>query len=419
MSDSQSIFATRTAQMQQNAVREILKVVNRPGMVSLAGGIPAPESFPLDLMPTLLESVLSKYGATALQYDATEGFAPLRVALVDYLAQKQVAATADEVLVFSGSQGALDALGKILISPGDGIVVEAPTYLGALSAFNPYEPTYLQVPTDEEGILPDALEAMLQTKTVKFIYLVPTFQNPTGRTISLSRRQTVAALLQQYNVLLVEDDPYRDLRYRGAALPPIKQFAPEHVIYLSTLSKTFAPGLRLGFCVAPAAVHRWLVIAKQGVDLHTSTLNQALATEYLVGGYLQQQLPKILAIYQPRQQAMLAALARHLPDGFRWTEPDGGMFLWLEGPREFDSEAAYWRAVAQNVAFVPGKFFFAEPNIGNQTMRLNFTMSNEATIERAVATLASVLSEAGSTESGSTESGGDAVAARQREQQRA
>ncbi|MCB0186656.1 MAG: PLP-dependent aminotransferase family protein, partial [Caldilineaceae bacterium] len=286
-----TIFATRTAKMQENAVREILKVVNRPGMVSLAGGIPAPESFPLDLMPTLLEAVLRNHGSTALQYDATEGFAPLRAALVPYLDEKGVSATADEVLVFSGSQGVLDALGKILISPGDKVAVEAPTYLGALSAFNPYEPTYVQIATDAAGLLPDALEAALRTESIKFLYLVPTFQNPTGRTLSIERRQAIAALLQEYGVLLVEDDPYRDLRYRGEALPPIKHFAPEHVVYVSTLSKTFAPGLRIGFCVAPKAVHRWLVITKQGVDLHTSTLNQALAAEYLAGGYLQQQLP--------------------------------------------------------------------------------------------------------------------------------
>ncbi|MCB0128909.1 MAG: PLP-dependent aminotransferase family protein, partial [Caldilineaceae bacterium] len=221
--------------------------------------------------------------------------------------------------------------------------------------------------------------------------LVPTFQNPTGRTLSIERRQAIAALLQEYGVLLVEDDPYRDLRYRGEALPPIKHFAPEHVVYVSTLSKTFAPGLRIGFCVAPKAVHRWLVITKQGVDLHTSTLNQALAAEYLAGGYLQQQLPKILAIYAPRQQAMLAALDRHLPEGFQWTQPDGGMFLWLEGPETLDTEKAYWRAIEQNVAFVPGKFFFAEANTGRNTMRLNFTMSDEPTIDRAVATLAQVL----------------------------
>lgn len=389
----QTTFATRTAHMQLNAIREILKVVNRPGMVSLAGGIPAPESFPLALMQELTTTVLQNYGATALQYDATEGFLPLREALADHLATKGVTATAEQSLIFSGSQGVLDGLGKILISPGDAVAVEAPTYVGALSAFNPYEPAYVQIATDDQGIIPTALEAVLRRQPIKFIYLVPTFQNPTGRTLPLARRQAVAALIQQYGVLLVEDDPYSDLRYSGEALPPIKRFAPDHVVYVSTLSKTFAPGLRIGFCVAPPEIHRWLVIAKQGVDLHTSTFNQALAAEYLTGGYLQQQLPKILAIYRPRQQAMLAALDRYMPASFQWTQPEGGMFLWLEGPEGLDTEEIYWRAIERQTAFVPGKFFYAEPGAGNATMRLNYTMANEETIDRAVRTLAAVISE--------------------------
>jgi 2-aminoadipate transaminase len=384
-------LATRTAKMQSNAIREILKVVNRPGMVSLAGGIPAPESFPLALMQELTTTVLQKYGATALQYDATEGFAPLREALPAHLATKQVTAGAEEILIFSGSQGVLDALGKILISPGDGVAVEAPTYVGALSAFNPYEPAYVQIATDDRGIIPAALEEVLQHQPIKFIYLVPTFQNPTGRTLPLDRRQAIAALIQEYNVLLVEDDPYSDLRYQGEVLPPIKHFAPDHVVYVSTLSKTFAPGLRIGFCVAPGELYRWLVITKQGVDLHTSTFNQALAAEYLTGGYLQQQLPKILSIYRPRQQAMLAALDRYMPATFQWTQPEGGMFLWLEGPEGLDTEQVYWRAVERQMAFVPGKFFFAEPGAGNSTMRLNYTMANEEKIDWAVRTLAEVI----------------------------
>lgn len=390
----QTTFATRTAKMQLNAIREILKVVNRPGMVSLAGGIPAPESFPLALMQELTTTVLQKYGATALQYDATEGFPALRVALSDHLATKGVQATAEQILIFSGSQGVLDGLGKILITPGDAVAVEAPTYVGALSAFNPYEPDYVQIATDDQGIIPTALEAVLRRQPIKFIYLVPTFQNPTGRTLSLDRRQAVARLIQQYGVLLVEDDPYSDLRYSGTALPPIKTFAPDHVVYVSTLSKTFAPGLRIGFCVAPPEIYRWLVVAKQGVDLHTSTFNQALAAEYLTGGYLQQQLPKILAIYQPRQQAMLAALDRYMPSSFQWSQPEGGMFLWLEGPDGLDTEEVYWRAIERQTAFVPGKFFYAEPGVGNATMRLNYTMANEERIDWAVRTLAEVIAEA-------------------------
>ncbi len=385
------MFATRTAHMGASAIREILKVVARPGMISLAGGIPAPESFPLDLMSDLTTTVFEKYGASALQYDASEGFAPLREALVDHLAAKGVATTADGVVVFSGSQGVLDSLGKILISPGDGLAMEAPTYLGALSAFNPYEPHYLSLETDDDGVIPASVEETVRREKVKFIYLVPTFQNPTGRTLPLERRKEIAQILQRHDVLLVEDDPYGDLRYRGESLPPIKQFAPDHVVYISTLSKTFAPGLRIGFTVAPKEIQRWLVIARQGVDLHTSTFNQALSAEYLQGGHLVRQLPKIIKIYRPRQMAMLQALDRYMPDGFHWTQPDGGMFLWLEGPPGVDAEEIYWKAVEKNVAFVPGKFFYTDEGAGLSTMRLNFTMVDEETIDGAVRTLADVI----------------------------
>lgn len=380
-------LAKRAQNMQSNAIREILKVVSRPGMISLAGGIPAPDSFPTDRMDELFGTVMAKYGPQALQYEATEGFAPLRAALVPYLDEKGVAATAEEILIFSGSQSTLDTVGKMLISPGDIVVTEEPTYLGALSAFAPYEPRYKTVATDENGMIPEALETVLQEGPVKFIYLTPTFQNPTGYTLSLERRKKIGELLQKYDCLLLEDDPYSALRYRGEALPPVWTFAPEQVIYSSTLSKVFAPGLRLGFCVVPEWLRPWLVVAKQGADLHTSTLNQALATEYLLGGHLADQLPKIISLYQPRQEAMLAALENYFPADFRWSKPDGGMFVWVVGPPDFDAEAAYWDAVEHNTAFVPGKFFFTDPTVGLSTMRLNFTMKDEATLDKAVKTV--------------------------------
>ncbi len=390
----ESILAERTATMGVNAIREILKVVSQPGMVSLAGGVPAPESFPMEILQELHGVVVEKYGPRAFQYEATEGFAPLREALVGYLANKGVQASANGILIASGSQGVLDALGKILLNRGDVVAVEAPTYVGALQAFNAYQPQYVAIATDDDGMIPESLEAILQTHAVKFIYLTPTFQNPTGRTLSVARRQAVAELIQRYNVLLVEDDPYSDLRYRGEVLPPIKQFAPDHVVYVSTFSKIFAPGLRIGFCVAPPTIHQWLVIAKQGVDLHTSTYNQALAAEYLNGGYLATHLPKIIDIYRPKQQAMLAALDRYLPAGFTWSQPEGGMFIWVEGPAGVDCEQLYWQAVARKTAFVPGKFFFTNRQEGLATMRLNFTMADAATIDRAVAVLGEVIEEA-------------------------
>ncbi|MBN1582876.1 MAG: PLP-dependent aminotransferase family protein, partial [Anaerolineae bacterium] len=239
------LLADKTKRMGASAIREILKVVSQPGMISLAGGIPAPASFPMQIICELSFTVIEKYESQAFQYDLTEGFTPLREALVGHLAHKEVTATADEILVSSGSQGILDAIGKILLSKGDKVAVEAPTYLGAIQAFNPNEPEYVRMDMDQDGLIPESLQEVLEQNEIKFIYLVPTFQNPTGRTIPLERRKAIAEIIQQHNALLVEDDPYSDLRYRGEALPPIKHFAPDHVVYASTLSKTFAPGLRI------------------------------------------------------------------------------------------------------------------------------------------------------------------------------
>jgi 2-aminoadipate transaminase len=391
--DFEHLLADRTRKMGASAIREILKVVSQPGMVSLAGGIPAPESFPVEIIKELVSQVFEKYSSQALQYDLTEGFIPLREALVEYLHQKKnICASADEILIASGSQGVLDAAGKVLISRGDKIAIEAPTYLAAIQAFAAYEPEeFVRMDTDDDGLIPESLEQVLKTEKIKFIYLIPTFQNPTGRTIPLERRKQIADIIQRYNALLIEDDPYGALRYRGQEIPPIKTLAPENVVYVSTFSKIFAPGLRIGFCVAPELIKKWLVIVKQGVDLHTSTFSQALAAEYLFGGYLDQHLPKILSIYKPKQEAMLQALQNYFPENFKWSKPEGGMFLWVEGPKGLDMEELYWKAVERNVAYVPGKFFFTKKGEGLETMRLNYTMADEATLDWAVKTLSEVV----------------------------
>lgn len=385
------LLADRTRAMDVNVIREILKVVSQPGMVSLAGGIPAPESFPMEIMRDLTSIVIDKYASKAFQYDPTEGFGPLREALVDYLRQKGIKSTKEEILVASGSQGVLDAIGKVLISKGDKVAVEAPTYLGALQAFTPYEPQYVRLDTDDDGLIPASLQEALDRGGIKFIYLVPTFQNPTGRTITLERRRQIAALIKKYNALLVEDDPYGSLRYRGQDIPTIQSLAPGNVVYISTLSKVFAPGLRIGFCVAPELIRKWLVIVKQGTDLHSSTFNQALAAEYIAGGYLARHLPNIINLYRPKQQAMLSALDSYMPDDFTWSRPEGGMFIWAEGPRGMDMERLYWKSVEKKVAFVPGKYFYTEPGEGMETMRLNFTMADEITIDRAIKTLSECI----------------------------
>ena len=389
----ENLLSQRTRNMQNNAIREILQVVSQPGMISLAGGIPAPQSFPLEELYHINESVLDRYGAAALQYDLTEGFAPLRGALTDYLLPKGIRVQADQLLVFNGSQSALDLINKILITPGDCIALESPGYLGAISAFNAYEPRYLRIESDDEGIIPAALEELLDRHFVKFIYLVPTFQNPTGRTLSLERRRQIAEIIQRHDALVLEDDPYSALRYRGAPIAPFYTFAPQNTIYVSTVSKIFAPGLRLGFCIAPPLIHRWLRAAKQGADLHTNTYAQALAAEYIKGGYIERQIPKIIDLYRPRQEAMLSALADCLPADWTWTQPEGGMFIWVEGPPDVDAEQIYWRAVERKVAFVPGKFFHIQPDAGLSTMRLNFTMIDEGQIQTAIDILGRVIKD--------------------------
>jgi len=389
----EELLAHRTRHMSRSAIREILKVASQPGMLSLAGGIPAPASFPLELIGDLSHRVVQKYADQAFQYGLTEGFMPLRQALATHLIDRDIHVTGETVLITSGSQGVLDAIGKILISPGDTVGLESPTYLGALQAFAPYEPRYRAIDCDEDGVIPDALEQVLKEGRVKFIYLVPTFQNPSGRTLPLDRRRAIATLIERYNALLIEDDPYCDLRYEGDPLPPIKSLAPEHVVYVGTLSKVFAPGLRIGYCVAPEPIRNWLVLVKQGVDLHTSTFNQALAAEYLEGGHLQRHLPSIIKLYRPRQKAMLNALDRYFPDGFKWSRPEGGMFVWVEGPEGTNMADIYQEAVQRQVAFVPGHFFFAKPGDGLGTMRLNFTMPDTHDITRAIRTLGDVIGE--------------------------
>ncbi len=385
------LLSTRTEYMEANEIREILKVISQPEMISLAGGLPAPESFPIDIIERIIISILKKYKSSALQYGPTEGFPPFRKVLTKYVGKLGISAREEEITISSGSQGTLDALGRIFISEGDFIAVESPTYLGALTAFNPYRPRYLEIETDDNGVIPEALENIVRKYPVKFVYLIPNFQNPSGRTVSLERRKRIAEIIEHRNILLIEDDAYGLLRYRGGFIPPIKTFAPEHVIYMSTFSKILAPGLRIGFCVAPSTISNWLVLSKQGVDLHTSSLSQAIAAEYLSGGDLDRHLPNIISIYHPRLKAMLNALDRFFPNSFNWSRPDGGLFVWAEGPPGFDATDIYRQGIERNVAFVPGKHFFAKPEKGLETMRLNFSNVNEELIYKAIETLSKII----------------------------
>jgi 2-aminoadipate transaminase len=362
-------------------------------MISLGGGLPSPDSFPLDLIPKLTEVVLKKYGSCSLQYDRTEGFNPLRYALIDYLKEKGIEAELDNVYITSGSQGFLDSIGKLLISPGDYVAVEGPTYLAALQAFNAYEAKYVKIETDEEGLIPESLEEIIKNYPIKFAYTVPTFQNPSGKTIGLKRRQQIAEIITKYDVLLVEDDPYSALRYRGETLPSIQSMAQSNVIYASTFSKIFAPGLRVGFFVAPQQLGKWMVIVKQGVDLNTCTYAQALAAEYLLGGYVPGQVNKIIELYRPKLEAMITAVEKYFPEGCEFTKPDGGMFLWVKGPKGIDMEDIYNITIEKKVGFVPGKFFYPNPADGIETMRLNFTNVSAEQIDKSIRIIGESIKE--------------------------
>lgn len=387
------LLASRTSNIKVSAIREILKLAANPGMISLGGGLPSPDSFPQELVVELTEKVLQKYGTKALNYDLTEGFVPLREALIGHLSTKGIEAKLENIYISSGSQGFLDSIAKVLISPGDYIAVEGPTYLAALQSFNAYEARYLQMETDSEGLIPESVEEILKNNKVKFVYTVPTFQNPSGKTIGTERRKKIAEIIKKYDALLIEDDPYGELRYSGETVPTIQSMAPDNVIYASTFSKIFAPGLRTGYFVAPEEIGKWLVIVKQGIDLNTCTLAQALAAEYLIGGYLPSQLEKIIGLYRPKLDIMLSTMDANLSKDFSYTRPEGGMFVWGHGPQGVDMEVISKITLEKGMGFVPGKFFYPTPGEGIETFRLNFTSCSVAQIEKAVKIFADVCNE--------------------------
>ncbi len=395
-------YAQRTQRMASSAIRELLKLTEQPGVISFAGGLPAPEVFPIEQVQEATARVLRDSGAQALQYGATEGYQPLREMIARHTARYGLEITPDNILITSGSQQALDLLGKVFINRGDRILVEAPTYLGALQAWNAYGAEYVPVESDEEGMRIDALEAALRTGP-KFIYVLPNFQNPTGVTLSLERRHKLVELADRHGVPIVEDDPYGQLRFEGEHLPPLVvidgcgrqngDFCYRgNIIYLSTFSKILAPGLRLAWVVAPPEVIRKVVQAKQGADLHTATFNQMIAYEVARGGFLDEHVRLIRRVYRERRDAMLQAMEELFPPGAHWTHPQGGLFLWGTLPESMDTKEVLRAAVEQKVAFVPGESFFPCGG-GNNTMRLNFSYSTPETIREGIARLGHVLGE--------------------------
>jgi 2-aminoadipate transaminase len=396
-------YAHRTQKMGSSVIRELLKFTEQPDIISFAGGLPAPEVFPLKEFQDACNQVLTDHGAHALQYGTTEGYLPLREMIARHNSRYSVRVTAENIMITSGSQQALDFIGRLFINRGDYIVVESPTYLGALQAWNAYGAQYISVPSDENGMIMDYLEEALRIGP-KFIYILPNFQNPSGSTLSLERRKRLVLLADQYGVPIVEDDPYGQLRFDSDHIPSVASLDSSYrnedsgeytgnVIYLSTFSKLLAPGLRLAWVIAPPKVIRKLVMTKQAADLHTSTFNQYVAYEVAKGGFLDEHVKIIRATYKERRDVMIEMMEEMFPAGVTWSKPLGGMFLWGVLPEHIDAAEVLKVAVERKVAFVPGASF--HPNGGGQnTMRLNFSFSKPEVIREGITRLGLTLKEA-------------------------
>ncbi|MBC7718501.1 MAG: PLP-dependent aminotransferase family protein [Chitinophagaceae bacterium] len=379
-------LAGRAEKMNPSVIREILKVTEKPGIISFAGGLPSPKTFPIAEFAAACSTVLSTDGEGALQYAASEGYAPLRQAIADTLPW---AVDPAQVLITTGSQQALDLIAKILIDTGSKVLVESPTYLGALQAFTPMQPEFVSVTSDAEGI--DIADLTAKAPGARFLYVLPNFQNPTGQSMSEARRAALSAAAAQLGLPLVEDNPYGDLWFDAPPPLPLTARNPEGCMYMGSFSKTLAPGLRLGFLVAPKALYPKLLQAKQAADLHTPSFNQRMVCEVLKDGFLERHVPTIRALYKSQRDAMLSALNTHLAgSGVTWNTPSGGMFLWLKLPLGMDAADLLPHAVAHNVAFVPGAAFFADaPQI--HTLRLSFVTASVTQIHTGIATLAQVI----------------------------
>ena len=381
-------LAARAEKMNPSVIREILKVTERPGIISLAGGLPSPKTFPISDFADACAEVLHKDGQAALQYAASEGYGPLREAVAEMLPWEVDPA---QVLITTGSQQGLDLIAKVLLDPGSRVLVETPTYLGALQAFSPMEPEPVSVASDNEGVMVDDLIA--KAPDSRFVYLLPNFQNPTGRTMTEERRAAVSAAAAKAGLPIVEDNPYGELWFDEAPPLPLTARNPEGCIYLGSFSKVLAPGLRLGFMVAPKSIYPKLLQAKQAADLHTPSFNQRMVSEVMKDGFLARHVPTIRKLYKHQRDAMLAALTREMKGlQVEFTQPAGGMFLWVRMPEGIDTVALLPKAVERGVAFVPGAPFYAGAS-DPRTMRLSFVTASVDEIDTAIAALAEVVRE--------------------------
>lgn len=389
------VFAKRMDVMKASEIREILKITQRPEVISFAGGLPAPELFPIEEMKQVARIVLEESGSQALQYSTTEGFAPLRQHIAQRMNNKfKTCVHSDNILITSGSQQALDFSGKLFLNEGDIVLCESPTYLAAISAFKAYQPQFIEVPTDDDGMIIAELQQILERHdNIKLVYVIPDFQNPTGRTWSIERRQQFIAVMSQYDIPVIEDNPYGELRFEGEIPPSIKSLDRKGiVIFVSTFSKTFCPGLRIGWIAADQNLIEKYVLIKQGADLHTSSISQREISKYLDLYDFDANIVKIVQVYRQRRNAIVEAMQNYFPDDIKFNRPQGGLFTWVELPKHFKAVELLQSCLQQDVAFVPGDSFFPNRIVEN-TFRLNYSNMPEERIFEGIQRLAKVIKQ--------------------------
>ncbi len=386
-------FADRMDNVRSSAIRDLLKYAEEPGIISFAGGFPAPELFPIEPLRAVFDRVLVDEGRAALQYSSTEGYLPLREKIAARMKRLNIDCNAGNVFMVHGGQQGLDFAGKLFINEGDTIICENPTFLGGIIAFGPYVPKYAGVPMDQDGMIMEELEKVLEANPkAKFIYTIPDFQNPTGVTLSLERRKRMVELANQYDMVIIEDSPYREVRYEGQHLPSIKSFDTKGlVVHIGTFSKILSPGMRLGWIVAEEALIQKFVTLKQSADTQTSTLIQRQVNKYLEMYDIDMHIEEIRKLYKKKKDLMLETIAKEFPEGFTYTNPQGGLFTWVEFPEGMDAAVVLKKAIAEEkVAFVPGAPFF--PNGGHANhCRMNYSGVAEAQITEGVKRLGRIL----------------------------
>ncbi len=383
---SQNIFAERIHHIPQSFIREILKVTAQPDVISFAGGLPNPLSFPSEQLREATLSVLTEDSKNVLQYATSEGYLPLR----EYIAQRYtdtgLPVSADEILITNGSQQGLDLCGKVFLNPGDKVLLEAPSYLGAIQAFSAYQPEFLSVPMQQDGIDTSLVSELLRKQKIKLFYGIPNFQNPTGISYSLEKRKDLAGILREHTTIFIEDDPYGEIRFSGSPLPPIKKYLPDQTILLGSFSKIIAPGLRLGWLVAPKKFIEKMILAKQACDLHSNFLSQRIIHRWLTDNDVEKHLQKIRTLYKNQKDEMITMIRHYFPEEIQYTDPEGGMFLWLTLPPYMDATSLLEEATLEKIAFVPGQTFFQNGK-GHNTIRLNFSNASLQDMEKGIALL--------------------------------